>query len=399
MKTYFLKLQRLVGLVLSGYKYYLIFVIAILLVSLVSVLYRAELQLFISGWDKPDISVRSHLKSLAYSYYLLFEKRFLILLTILPLSVILYLLSGFISSTVDFLTDLFLFTTPQTYVNYSNSFEERYRNRFKRLIIITSVGVIFITCSAFFIINSLRDVSVTEFAGYIWKYLFWFVLAHFTIITLLMFSLRKDNPRMFDYLFFSDLSLRKYFTRIMKFLFIAGTAIILFFHLYVPIVVHISNSTIKSETSRFSNYCASLNKVIQIQAFNKKHVALDPKFFNEMMFIENEKQTSFISTVNTRVLSEKVFHISLGFFVVQFLIVIIGRYFRNKSYLKHLKRIGISALKSFCTPIIVFYIIKYLFKIDITNLFSTGIVLSFLITLIFIIEDSRLNRSLKKKAK
>lgn len=399
MKAYLLRLQKLVSPVFTNYKFYLIFVIVIFILSLFSVLFRLELQSFISNWDKPDISVRSYSKSLAYSYYLLFEKRFLILLTLLPLSVTLYLLSGFISISVDFLTDLFLFSTPQTFLNYSNSFEEKYKNRFKRIIIITSIGVVLIACAGFLLINSIRDISIAQFTGFIWKYLFWIVIAQFTINTLFMFSLRKDNPKMFDYFFFSDLSLRRHFTGIMKFLFITGAAIILIFHSYIPVIVDLSNSTVRSETSRFSNFCASLNRSIRVQSNNEKNIALDPKFFNELILKENEIQSSLISTVNTKILSEKIFHISLGFFLVQFLIVIIGRYIKNKSYLKHLKKIGISALKSFCTPIIIFFIIKFLYKIDIANPFSTGIVLSFIITLIFIIEDSRINRSLNKKPK
>ncbi|MCJ7446838.1 MAG: hypothetical protein MUO72_04030 [Bacteroidales bacterium] len=399
MKAYLLRLQKLVSPVFTNYKFYLIFVIVIFILSLFSVLFRLELQSFISNWDKPDISVRSYSKSLAYSYYLLFEKRFLILLTLLPLSVTLYLLSGFISISFDFLTDLFLFSTPQTFLNYSNSFEEKYKNRFKRIIIITSIGVVLIACAGFLLINSIRDISIAQFTGFIWKYLFWIVIAQFTINTLFMFSLRKDNPKMFDYFFFSDLSLRRHFTGIMKFLFITGAAIILIFHSYIPVIVDLSNSTVRSETSRFSNFCASLNRSIRVQSNNEKNIALDPKFFNELILKENEIQSSLISTVNTKILSEKIFHISLGFFLVQFLIVIIGRYIKNKSYLKHLKKIGISALKSFCTPIIIFFIIKFLYKIDIANPFSTGIVLSFIITLIFIIEDSRINRSLNKKPK
>jgi hypothetical protein len=399
MNAYLLRLQKLVRPVFSGYKYYLIFVMVIFLLSLFPVLFRVELQPFISGWDTPDISIRSHLKSLAYSYYLLFEKRFLILLTLLPLSVTLYLLRGFISILVDFLTDLFLFSTPQTFLNYSNSFEGKYKNRFKRLITITSIGAIFIACSVFLLINSLRDVSLAEFTGFVWKYFFWLVIAQFTVITLFMFSLRKDNPKMFDYFFFSDLSLRKHFTGIIKFLFITGTAIILVFHLYIPVIVDLSNSTIKSETARFSNYSTSLINSIKYQSNNEKHIVLDSKFFNDLIITENEKQNFLLNKVNTKILSVKIFHISLGLFLVQFLIVIIGRYIKNKSYLKHLKKIGISALKSFCTPIIIFYIVKFLYKIDITNPFSTGIVLSFIITLIFIIEDSRINRNLKRKSK
>jgi hypothetical protein len=399
MKAYILRLQKLVSPVFTNYKFYLIFVIIIFILSLFSVLFRVELQSFISNWDKPDLSVRSYSKSIAYSYYLLFEKRFLILLTLLPLSVTLYLLSGFISISVDFLTDLFLFSTPQTFLNYSNSFEEKYKNRFKKIIIITSIGVILIASAVFLLINSLRDISIAQFTGFIWKYLFWLVIAQYTVITLFMFSLRKDNPKMFDYFFFSDLSLRRHFTGIMKFLFITGAAIILIFNSYIPVIVDLSNSTVRSETSRFSNFCASLNRSITVQSNNEKNISFDPKFFNELILTENEMQSSLISTVNTKILSEKIFHISLGFFLVQFLIVIIGRYIKNKSYLKHLKKIGISALKSFCTPIIIFFIIKFLYKIDIANPFSTGIVLSFIITLIFIIEDSRINRSLNRKTK
>ena len=121
MNAYLLRLQKLVSSVFTNYKFYLIFVIVIFILSLFSVLFRVELQSFISNWDKPDLSVRSYSKSLAYSFYLLFEKRFLILLTLLPLSVTLYLLSGFIAISVDFLTDLFLFSTPQTFLNYSKN--------------------------------------------------------------------------------------------------------------------------------------------------------------------------------------------------------------------------------------------------------------------------------------
>jgi len=399
MNAYLLRLQKLVSSVFTNYKFYLIFVIVIFILSLFSVLFRVELQSFISNWDKPDLSVRSYSKSLAYSFYLLFEKRFLILLTLLPLSVTLYLLSGFIAISVDFLTDLFLFSTPQTFLNYSNSFEGKYKNRFKWTIIITSVVVILIGSAVFFLINYLRDISIAQFAAFVWKYLFWLVIAQYTVITLFMFSLRKDNPKMFDYFFFSDLSLRRHFTGIMKFLFITGAAIILIFHSYVPVIVNLSYSTVRSETARFSNFCASLNRSIKVQSNNERHIVLDPKFFNDLILTENEKQSSLMSTVNTKILSEKIFHISLGFFLVQFLIVITGRYFKNKSYLKHLKKIGISALKSFCTPIIIFFIIKFLYKIDIANPFSTGIVLSFIITLIFIIEDSRINRNLHRKPK
>lgn len=399
MKAYLLRLQKLVGPVFTNYKFYLIFVIVIFILSLFSVLFRVELQSFISNWDKPDLSVRSYTRSLAYSYYLLFEKRFLLLLTLLPLSVTLYLLSGFISISIDFLTDLFLFSTPQTFVNYSNSFEVKYKNRHRRIIIITSVGVFLIVCAVFLLINSLRDISIVQFTGFIWKYLFWIVIFQLVVNTFFMFPLRKDNPKMYDYLFFSDLSLRKYFTGIMKFLFITGAAIILIFHSYIPAIVDLSHSTVQSETARFSNFCISLNRTIKVQSNNEKHIVLDPKFFNDLILTENETQSSIISTVNTKILSEKIFHISLGFFLVQFLIVIIGRYIKNKSYLRHLKKIGISALKSFCTPIIIFFIIRFLYNIDIANPFSTGIILSFIITLIFIIEDSRISRKVNRKPK
>ena len=399
MKAYLLRLQKLVGPVFTSYKFYLIFVIVIFILSLFSVLFRVELQSFISNWDKPDLSVRSYTRSLAYSYYLLFEKRFLLLLTLLPLSVTLYLLSGFISISVDFLTDLFLFSTPQTFVNYSNSFEVKYKNRHRRIIIITSVGVFLIVCAVFLLINSLRDISIVQFTGFIWKYLFWIVIFQLVVNTFFMFPLRKDNPKMYDYLFFSDLSLRKYFTGIMKFLFITGASIILIFHSYIPAIVDLSHSTVQSETARFSNFCTSLNRSIKVQSNNEKYIVLDPKFFNDLILTENETQSSIISTVNTKILSEKIFHISLGFFLVQFLIVIIGRYIKNKSYLRHLKKIGISALKSFCTPIIIFFIIRFLYNIDIANPFSTGIILSFIITLIFIIEDSRISRKVNRKPK
>ena len=242
-------------------------------------------------------------------------------------------------------------------------------------------------------------ITFTEFRDFIWKYLFWIVIAQFTVITLFMFTLRKDNPKMFDYCFFSDLSLRKYFTGIMKFLFITGISIILVFRFYVPEIIKLSNSATKSETARYSNYCASLNSIIRVRHQNEKPVLINPRLFNDSISDANEKLNTLLSSVNTKILSEKVFHISLGFFMVQFLTVIIGRYIKNRSYLKHLKKIGISALKSFITPIIIFYIIRFLFRIDITNPFSTGIILSFLITLIFIIEDSRISRSLKRKTK
>jgi hypothetical protein len=185
----------------------------------------------------------------------------------------------------------------------------------------------------------------------------------------------------------------------MKFLFITGIAIILVFRFYIPEIIKLSNSAIKSETARYSNYCASLNSIIRVRHLKEEPAVINPELFNDSISDTNKKLIGLLSSINTKILSEKVFHISLGFFMVQFLIVITGRYIKNKSYLKHLKKIGISALKSFITPIIIFYIIKFLFRIDITNPFSTGIILSFLITLIFIIEDSRISRGLRKKPK